>query len=127
MKRIKIPEDVTIVNFRGEAVIGPRGEVAVLSFSDFVVGAQGKVEGRLDDGGHFGAWKSVAAAQRIAAALLGAEKAGGGVVDLESADWELLKASVEQPSQGYNPKVAHSVEPFRDAINAAEDFAPSKD
>ena len=95
------------------------------------------LQGILLNDTRFGAnWKMGRSAAQISDAFF--EKAAGTWVELETADYELLKAVAEEPKQfdmatrqtvgGYNPLLLQQIGPFIAAVQAGEtNKAPTKD
>ena len=53
-----------------------------------------------------------------------AVECSNGVLEIHEADYKYLRAAIENPKPGYNPRVARQLLPFLDAIANAQDAKP---
>ncbi len=104
MTRIPIPADITVTLLDGSPALVD-GKPITLSFIDFC-------RSQLEDQRYGASMVAVVRANTIREAL----DAANGAVDLDEDLWQSLKAVVENPSRGYDAKVATSLLPFMRAI-----------
>ena len=109
MRRITVPDPITIANLNGDEMKLPDGAVARMNFEQFVFD-------RLSDP----AWaklgmKGILQVAEIRDKVRAAEN---GYLDLENSDWETLSQVTKDPSEGaqYDSRVAHNFLDFMRAI-----------
>lgn len=117
MKYIRVPADVQLTNWYGEAIKGPDGEQATIKFYDFIVG-------RLQDPKFA---KDMATILRAFEIKTKAEKMGECLA-LEDVDYNFLQDVVVNPSPQapYNSMISHCLIAFMKAVTEATSTEPTK-
>lgn len=111
MKKITWQEPIMLTNFDGSPF--PSGEGNPRSFDQFLLD-------RLTDGSFGATMERVLAAVKMRELVRHHATCATDALELEDADYLLLRAAVETPSAPYNPAVAHAVLPFMRAVTEAK-------
>lgn len=112
MKKISWQKPITLTDFYGSPL--PTDENNPLSFERFL-------RGRLCDASFGASMERVLSAVKMRELVrVWAASTTPEHLELEDADYALLRAAVETPSTPYNPSVAHAVLPFMQAVTNAK-------
>lgn len=114
---IKIPESITILNFKGEPMLDEKtNKEVVFTFEDFIWG-------RLSEAVFAKNMANIAIALEIRSAMLKAKDTG--VLELPEGHWKLLKEATENPAErSFTAAYAWNFMPFMKSICDASDKAP---